>query len=262
MGIDWGTVGILFPLGVGVGLFASLLGLGGGVFMTPLLLLGGFVSTQPEAAGTSIAGVVFTGLSGAIAYYRKRAIDFRIGLLFMPTALAGAFLGRYIVHASRPAWLSIAFGIFLLYPTVMMLTGKTPKDAKTRLKGWSTGWRFYALVALLGLIAGTATKLFGIGGGTVFVPSLVMFLGMDILTAVATSLFVMVPTALVSAATSYMDGTLFFELAIPLILGIIIGAQIGPQIGARIPRKRLRQIFGLVLLYAAVNMVYKGISTL
>ena len=111
----------------------------------------------------------------------------------------------------------------------------------------------------IGLVAGTATKLFGVGGGTVFVPSLVVFLGLGIVKAVAVSLFVMVPTALVGTITSWFQGTLLVGLALPLILGIVIGAQIGPRVGARVSKVRLRQLFGLVLLYAAVNMILKGI---
>ena len=227
--------------------------------MVPLLLLGGFVPTQPEAAGTSIAAVLFTGISASIAYFRRKAIDFRIGLLFMPSAIAGVFLGRYIATNVSANWLTLAFGIFLLYPAATMLLGRTSKDVTSKAGSRTSGWRFYALVILIGFVAGTATKLFGIGGGTVFVPSLVLFLGLDITTAVAVSLFVMIPTAAISAVTSWIDRTLMLELAIPLVLGIIIGAQIGPYVGAKIPKKRLRQLFGLVLVYAAVNMILKGI---
>jgi uncharacterized membrane protein YfcA len=259
---EWNTFFTLFPIAIAIGVVSSMLGLGGGVFMTPLLLLAGFVATQPEAAGTSVAAIVFTGLSASIAYFRRRVIDFRIGMLFMPTAVAGVFLGRYIITTVDPSWLTVAFGLFLLYPMAMMLLGKTPKDASLRVKGWSSGIRYYILVALIGLVAGTVTKLFGIGGGTVFVPSLVVLLGIDIVTAVATSLFVMIPIALISAITSWTAGTLNWMLALPLILGIVIGAQIGPRVGKRISKKRLRQVFGVVLLYAAVNMIYKGIVSL
>ena len=260
--MEWSIFFTLFPIGIAIGFVASLLGLGGGVFMTPLLLLAGFVSTQPEAAGTSVAAVVFTGISASIAYFRRKVIDFRIGLSFMPTAIVGVFLGKVIIESVNPSWLTIAFGVFLFYPMGMMLLGKTPKEAKVRLKGWSSGTRYYILVAIIGLVAGVATKLFGIGGGTVFVPSLVVLLGIDIVTAAATSLFVMVPIALISAITSWTAGTLHWALALPLILGIIIGAQIGPRIGKTISKKRLRQIFGIVLLYAAINMIIKGIGSL
>ncbi|MGB2983915.1 MAG: sulfite exporter TauE/SafE family protein [Candidatus Bipolaricaulia bacterium] len=259
MSFEIGTFLPLFFSAIGIGVLASLLGLGGGVFMTPLLLLGGFVATQPDAAGTSVLAVVFTGISASIAYYRRRGIDFRIGLLFMPSALAGVVLGTWIVRIAEPSWLITAFGLFLLYPMAMMLFGKTPKELRPIARRGASGIRFYVLIAVLGLLAGTATKLFGIGGGTVFVPSLVMFLGFDIVTAVATSLFVMVPTAIASSLTSWFAGTLHLELAVPLVLGIIIGAQIGPRIGARAPKALLLRLFGLALLYAAVSMILKGL---
>jgi uncharacterized membrane protein YfcA len=255
-------IGTFLPLlfsAIAIGLVASMLGLGGGVFMTPLLLLGGFAATQQGAAGTGIAAVLFTGISASIAYHKRRAIDTRIGLLFMPSALAGVFLGGYVAGAVRSSWLTIAFGVFLLYPMTMMLLGKTPKELRPIAKGKTSGISLYVLIVVLGLVAGTATKVFGIGGGTVFVPSLVMFLGFDITAAIATSLFVMIPTALASSVTSWFAGTLYLELAVPLILGIIIGAQIGPHVGARVPRRRLRQLFALVLLYAAVSMILKGL---
>jgi len=257
--IEAGSFAALFFAAIAIGCFASLLGIGGGVFMVPLLLLGGFVSTQPEAAGTSIAAVVFTGLSASIAYFRRGAIDFRIGLLFMPSTIAGVFLGWFIVQTVDPSWLMIAFSVFLLYPATTMLLGRTSKDVKRRGESNTSGKRFYLLIIVLGLVAGTATKLFGIGGGTVFVPSLVFLLGLDIVSAVAISLFVMIPTAAISAATGWIQGMLHPEFALPLILGIVIGAQIGPRIGAKIPKRRLRQLFGLILIYAAVTMFLKAI---
>jgi hypothetical protein len=65
---------------------------------------------------------------------------------------------------------------------------------------------------------------------------------------------------LVSSITSWFAGTLHLELAIPLILGVAVGAQIGPRIGTRVPKKRLRQIFALVLLYAAISMIRRGLA--
>lgn len=260
MTFELSTSLILFFSAIGIGVLASLLGLGGGVFMVPLLTLGGFVATMPEASGTSIAAIVFTSLSASVAYYRKRAIDLRIGALFIPTAIGGILLGAHLTQVVNPRGLMIAFGIFLLYPISMMITGKTPKEIRFSLKGEAAGARLYAFAAVLGFIAGMASGLFGIGGGTVFVPSLAVFLGLDIVTAVATSLFVMVPTTIVGAVKHWSQGNLHLDLAIPLIVGIVIGAQIGPHISGRIPRRRLRQLFGLALLYAAVNMIRRGIG--
>jgi len=249
----------LFVAAIGIGGFASLLGVGGGIFIVPLLLLGGFVPVTQEAAGTSIAAVVFTSLSSSIAYGVKRLINVRIGLFLMPTTILGAWCGACLTTMINEKVLSIAFGVLLFYPVAMMIQGKPPKEIGLSLHGEKKGVRLVVITALLGLAAGVASGLFGIGGGTVMVPALAVFLGLDMVTAVATSLFVMAPSAMIATYQHWAQGYLHPELALPLILGIVIGAQIGPRIGTRIPKKRLRQLFGIVLLYAAINMIVKGV---
>ncbi len=249
----------LFVSAIVIGGFASLLGVGGGIFMVPLLLLGGFVPTMHQATGTSIAGVVFTSLSGTIAYWGRRVINVRIGLLIMPMAILGAWTGAWISAFINARWLEIGFAGLLLYPAGMMLQGKPPKEIPLSLHGKVQGARLYLTAVVIGLIAGVASGMFGIGGGTVMVPSLAVFLGLDIVTAVATSLFVMIPSAVIGSYQHWVQGDLRPELALPLIIGLIIGAQLGPRFGARIPKRRLRQLFGIVLVYAIVNMILKAV---
>ncbi|MCD5416507.1 sulfite exporter TauE/SafE family protein [Candidatus Bipolaricaulota bacterium] len=258
--MDVGIFITLFLAAIGIGGLASLLGVGGGIFMVPLLLMAHFVPTLQAAIGTSIAGVIFTSLSGSVVYALRRTIDFRLGLLLMPTTIIGAWCGARLTTIIDSRILAIAFGTFLLYPVVMMLRGKGPKEITLSLHGEAKGARLYVFTAVLGLVAGTASGLFGIGGGTVVVPALAVFLGLDIVTAVGTSLFVMFPAAVMGAHQHWMQGNLHPELALPLILGLIIGAQIGPRIGEHLPKKRLRQIFGAVLLYAAISMFMNGFS--
>lgn len=259
MDIGTGTFLALFFTAIGIGGLSSLLGVGGGVFMVPLLTLAGYVPTIQQAAGTSIAGVVFTSISGAMAYALRHAIDFRIGLTLMPTTIIGAWCGARLTDVINAHWLSIGFGVFLLYPVAMMIQGKQPKEIGLSLHGEIQGIKLYVVGGLIGLVAGTASGMFGIGGGTVMVPALAVFLGLDIVTAAATSLFVMVPSAMMGTYQHWVQGNVHPELALPLILGLIIGAQIGPRIGPHIPKRRLRQLFGVVLLYAAINMIVKGL---
>jgi hypothetical protein len=249
----------LFFIAIVIGLLSSLLGVGGGIFMVPLLALAQYVPTIQQASGTSMAGVVFTSISSTIAYSLRHVINFRIGLILMPTAILGAWSGARLTAVISAKWLFISFGLLLLYPVSMMIRGKQPKDIAISLHGKLDGFKLYLAGALVGLGAGVASGLFGIGGGTVMVPALAVLLGLDIVTAAATSLFVMVPSATMGAYQHWVQGNLRLELALPLILGLIIGAQIGPCLSSRIPKRRLRQLFGVVLLYAAANMILKGI---
>ena len=93
MDIQIGVFLPLFLIAIIMGFLASLLGVGGGIFMVPLLMLAGYVPTIQQAAGTSIAGVLFTSISSTIAYALRRAINFRTGLILMPTTILGAWRG-------------------------------------------------------------------------------------------------------------------------------------------------------------------------
>lgn len=190
---------------------ASMIGVGGGVFMVPLLALSGLVATTQEAVGTSIAGVIFTSLSSSVAYFRRRTIDVKLGLAIVPGALAGAWLGAYLSRHISSGWLAVAFGLFLLYPAGAMLLGRQPKELFPRKGG--TGHPVVGTA--VGLVAGLTSGLLGLGGGTVMVPALILALGLDIRQAAATSLFVMIPSAALATSQHALAGNTHWELAIP-----------------------------------------------
>jgi len=243
-----------------IGLVASMIGVGGGIFMVPLLSLSHLVGTTQEAVGTSLAAIVFTSISSTLAYRAKRVLELKLGLMLMPPTILGAWTGAYLTRFISSGGLSVAFGLLLLYPAVMMLRGRPPREIARLFRRSLAGDGYSPVeVLLLGLGAGLASGFFGIGGGIVMVPAMAIFLQLEIISAVATSLFVMGPSALIGALQHFFQGNLHPELALPLIVGIIIGAQLGPQLSTRMPRARLRQLFGLVLLYSLVNMVLNGL---
>lgn len=251
----------LAVLAVGIGFVASMIGVGGGIFMVPLLALF-YVPTTQIAVGTSLAAIVFNSLSSTIGYGRQRAVDFRLGGLLIPAALAGAWLGAYLTEFISSGGLAIAFGALLIYVAALMLWGRSPKELAAKFRRRTDdGRNVYRPVPVMGVgfVAGVASGFFGIGGGTVMVPAITLLLGADILTAVATSLFVMGPSALIGSGQHFLQGNLQWELALPLAVGIILGAQLGSHVATRVPQLLLRRLFGVVLLYAAANMILKGL---
>jgi hypothetical protein len=251
----------LFVAAIFIGIVASMVGIGGGGFMVPLLALTQLVARTQEAVGTSLVPVVFNALSSTLAYRRQRVIDIRFGLSLMPAALLGGWLGAYLTNFISSSGLALAFGLFLIYTAMIMLTGREPKELGPRLRAQRRrdGRPNWLAGSLIGLGAGLAAGFFGIGGGVVMVPAMSLLLGIDIVSAVATSLFVMGPPALIAAIQHSLQGNLHWEYAIPLLLGVIIGAQLGPLATAKLPKQRLRQFFGLVVLYVAGQMIWKGL---
>ncbi len=247
---------------VGIGSFASMIGVGGGIFMVPLLTLV-FVPSTHVAVGTSLAAIVFNSISSTIGYGRQRKVNFRLGFMLIPTALVGGWLGAYLTEFVSSEALAVAFGGLLTYVAVLMLWGKSPKDLARRFQREAADGRLVyrpVPVLVVGLVAGTASGFFGIGGGIVMVPAVTLLLGAEIIVAVATSLFVMGPTAMSALVQHTLQGNPRFDLAVPLAIGIILGAQIGSYVAPRISQLWLRRMFGIVMLYGAANMVWKAFS--
>ncbi len=255
---------VLGVAGALIGTIASMIGVGGGILMVPLLSFF-FVATTQEAVGTSLAAVVVTSLFSSLNYGRKRVIEYRLAFGLMPTVIAGAWLGAWLTQFVTSGGLALAFGVLLLYPAGMMVTGREPKEIvklfRLTLPDPDRGYSPVRVV-LIGTVAGVASGFFGVGSGILMVPAMTLFLGVDMLAAVATSLLVMGPSALIASAQHWALGHLHVELMLPLALGIVAGAQLGPRLAMRIPRARLRQAFGAALLYAALNMIWKGLSNL
>ena len=251
---------ILFFAAIAIGWVASMVGVGGGIFMVPLLVFLNLVGSTQEAVGTSLAAIVFNSISSTIAYSRQKKIDYKFALALLPMALVGAWLGAFLTEFISSEELAIAFGVLLLYVSGLMLAGKEPKELGLLLRRGLDphGNPTPLLGALVGLVAGVTAGFFGIGGGIVMVPAMNIFLGVEIVSAVATSLFVMGPSSLIAAITHFFQGNLHIDLAIPLALGIIIGAQLGAWSTAKVSKVFLRRLFGVVLLYSAINMIWKG----
>jgi|Deesub1362A_J573_1020465.scaffolds.fasta_scaffold08912_4 hypothetical protein len=259
-----------------IGFFASMMGVGGGIFIVPMLTLI-FSFSAESAVGTSITAVVFTSISSSIVYFRKRLIDYRLGAILIITSLIGVRLGALATAKVHSEVILLAFGLLLLYPSIMMIRGKKPSEIvnifKNSSRASSSGYTrrvelggevfeygYSSLSALiLGLGAGFASGFLGIGGGTVMVPSMVLLLGIPMIVAVATSLFVMIPTSILGAYTHFTLGNVNFGYAIPLILGVFIGAQVGARTAQKLPAIRLRQIFGILLLYASLRMIWSAV---
>ncbi|MDY6774476.1 MAG: sulfite exporter TauE/SafE family protein [Halobacteria archaeon] len=245
----------LFVAAFFIGVFSSLLGIGGGGLMVPLLVLGGFVSETKFAVGTSISAVAFTSLSSSVGYLRNGAVDLRLGLLIAPMTVVGGYAGAVASDVLPESVLATSFGVFMFYPGIKMALD-SDVSATVDVEG-----RYGSiLVFVFGGVVGFSSGLFGIGGGSLMVPVLTMLLGLTITRAVATSLFAMFPSAVVASYKQYGQGNLIPELALPLIAGITVGAGVGPHVSAYVPDESLKRGFGVLLLFIGVRMVTRGLS--
>lgn len=257
-----------------------MVGVGGGVFIVPLLTLVYDVTSQ-QAVGTSLATIVFTSLASTVAYSRQRRIDYRVGLILMITTVPGSSLGAYLTTIVSSQLLGAIFGFFIAAVSLQMIfksksTGlkSSPSvETKNRLTVWhrrivdsrGTIFEYKANIALgftLGFLGGLSSGFLGIGGGAVLVPIMHYLVNMPMHICVATSMFTMIPTSVSGVATHLSLGNINIDYAIPLVLGVIFGAQLGAYLARRTSGENLKKIFGIVLLLIGIRMILKFLNLL
>ncbi len=237
-----------FIIGFLAGGFGSLVGLGGGVLIVPLLT-GVLKVDQHQAHGTSIVAVALTAIVGSVAYALGGEVDWGAALLLAVTAMVAARLGAKSTKRLRARVLRRVFGLFLLLVAFVL-------PFKNRLPHVAAGGAgvYSALILLLaGALAGFLSGLLGIGGGTVMVPALVLGAGLPQHLAQGTSLAAMVLPSLIGAYTHLQHGNVRLDLVPGLLLGVALGAFLGGQVALGIPEETLRLIFAVILVGMAIR---------
>jgi len=254
---------LLLIVGTVTGTLSGLLGIGGGLLMVPVLTLFGIPLVQ--ATATSLIGVLLSALSGSVQNLRTGDLNWRssltLALFGIMTAQLGAWMGDRIPD---PA-LSLAFAGLILVAiqliTLKRTLQKQPIDPATGLAAAAPAATLRQLLlplALIGLLAGVLSGLFGVGGGVVMVPLQMLFLGETIKAAVRTSLGAIVPIAISGLARHALNQNVLWIPGICLGLGGILGAQLGTRMLPKLGDRTVNRLFRLFLLALAVYMAIRG----
>jgi hypothetical protein len=110
---------------------------------------------------------------------------------------------------------------------------------------------------LLGFITGLINGVFGSGGGMIIVPALTFFIGLKDYKAHATAISIILPISIVSTIVYFFNNTIPFKISLIVMIGGLVGSFIGAKILNKIPAKILRKVFGCVIIYTAVRMIWK-----
>ena len=266
---------LLIAGGIAAGLFGSLLGLGGGVLIVPLLTLG-FGLPLHQAVGVSLVCVIMTSSAASGVYLERHVANLRLGMTLELFTAVGALVGGSIAFLLDEQVLEALFAVVLIYVAVTMLVGghATPADAETpsatgpptepttvdRLSG--EGYRVQRLgVGLVGSTgAGVASALFGIGGGIIKVPVMHVAMGVPLHVATATSNLMIGITASAGALIYLVRGEIDPYVAGTTAIGVFLGATVGSRIAHRVDPRVLRLLFVAILAYTAVQMLIKAFA--
>lgn len=264
--------------GVAAGVFGSLLGLGGGVLIVPLLTLG-FGLPLRDAIGVSLVCVIVTSSASASVFLERRVANLRLGMTLELFTAVGALLGSLVAFLLDERVIAGLFSVLLVYVAVSMLRPRVAAQESVALVDGSPlaapGSGFVDRLSgpdyrvrqigpgMLGSVgAGVASALLGIGGGLIKVPVLHVVMGVPLRVATATSNLMIGITASTGALIYLIRGGIDPFATGPTAVGVFLGASVGSRIAHRVNLRLLRVLFTVVLLYTAVQMLRRAAGAL
>ncbi|AGT33325.1 membrane protein [Geobacillus genomosp. 3] len=291
IGFTAGTLGSLAGLGGGVVIVPALLFFGALGWLSAV--------TPQVAVGTSLVVIIFNGLSSTLSYMKDKLVDYRSGLLFCIGSVPGAVAGALVNNTLSAAHFSLYFGLFLIAMSVFLsLSQKKAKrsadetaaatesgagsrqcrgEADSRLQPapwwrrnvvrtytdrngetFTYGYQPLAAVAIAFLV-GFFGGLFGIGGGSLMVPAMIVLFRFPPHVAVATSMLMIFLSSLIGSLTHVAMGNVHWLFALLLIPGVWIGAKTGAWINKRMSSRALVTVLRMVLVLLGVRLVVESL---
>jgi len=262
---------LFFAVAILVGILGSLLGIGGGVLIIPILTI--FLGVPIKTAiGASIVSVIATSSAAGVVYVGRGLAHTRLALVLEVATTLGALAGGLTAAVISSRLLEALFGLVLLY--VVNRLQRLPKEEGPGIPGGIlrtsyldplTGHKVsygvhhlpYGLAA--SFLAGGVSGLLGIGGGVIKVPIMILVMGIPLKAAIATSNFMIGVTAATSAVIYYERGYVDPRVAVPTALGVLIGAQLGSRVGGRARSLTLKHLFQVLLVVFGLQMLLRAV---
>jgi uncharacterized protein len=241
---------VCFLLGGALGYVSGTLGIGGGLLAIPILVLG-FGMDQQTAQGTALVLMTPNMIIGFWRYRQRNPITFRMAAALGIGSMLASYFAAIVVADVPTEILRVVVAIFMmgLAANMMWRSLKTPSDLKRRNP--APLW----LLPLVGCIGGVCSGFFTIGGGVVTVPILTGFFGFAQTSAQGLALAMLVPGSLVALVTYAHFGLVNWLVGIPMAIGSILTISHGVVLAHRLPEKKLRAVFAVVLFLSAVMMI-------
>jgi len=279
---------VVFAMGIAVGFISGMFGIGGGFLMTPLLI---FLGISPAVAVATVSShIAASSFSGAITYWRRKALDLSLAAMLLLGGIGGTAAGVWLftyLRALGQLDLTISLSYVLLLGSVgglMVMEGvraiirsRHGKPVELRRPGshtWFHGLpfklrfkqsRIYVSsipVVMIGFIMGFIGAIMGIGGGFLLVPMLIYFLRVPTNVVIGTSMVLtLVTMATATVLHSVTNHLVDVILALILMVGGVTGAQFGARAGQKMRGERLRLMLGVLVLAVGLRFAVDLVMT-
>jgi len=257
--------------GVGTGIYGTLVGLGGGFVVVPLLLYLYPEESPRIITAVSLAVIFFNALSGTVAYARMRRIDYSTGLPYALATVPGALLGTWASRYVSREVFDLLFGLVLSAVSLFLLlsprarlslpranTQRVVVDGSGQVHAYRTN---LGLGVGLSFLVGFVATILGLGGGVFHIPILIGLLQFPVHIATATSHFVL-SIGTFSASMAHLfegDYSGTWQIVLALGAGVVVGAQAGARLSQRVGGPLLMRLLAVALLAVGGRLLWQGL---
>ncbi|HEX5520011.1 MAG TPA: sulfite exporter TauE/SafE family protein [Candidatus Nitrosocosmicus sp.] len=255
-----------FFLSVIAGLIGSMIGIGGGIIISPFLSYIDYLPSQ--ISSTSLISVFSTSLSSSIVFIRKKLISNKVGLILSIFSIPGTYFGVLLSKMFSLSEFKFYFA-FILLGTSLYLVLKSRFKKKNNLlnsaytfENHSNLKNFYfrlSLIIFFSFFAGILSSSFGIGGGIIYVPSLIIFLEFNMNQAAATSQFALLFTSFSGLLFYIYYGYPNYGMGFILSIGSLLGGLAGSKLSSKVSSNSLQKIFSIILIIVSIKLFYDGV---
>lgn len=238
----------LIPLGFVAGVIGSIIGLGGGIVVVPVLTFLGVPHTI--SSSSSLFAAFSNSVASTVSYSKQKRIDYGTGLRLGLMSIPGTILGAIISAQATPDLFKISFAVVLIASCYYLFIKKNLDTNHGNLSK-----KMLVVSSVISFFAGILSSFFGIGGGIIFVPLMIIGLGLLIKNATATSQLILMFSSASGMITHTVLGHADFEYALLLSIGAFAGGLLGARLSLEIKENRLRLLIVAVIMAAAIKLI-------
>lgn len=245
-----------------VGFILALVGGGGSVLATPLLVYAVGVASPHVAIGTGALAVAVSAFANLMGHWRSGQVKWRCGIVFAVAGVAGAFLGSTVAKGIDGQRLLALFGaLMILVGALMFANRKSEGNANVRLTLASARTLLPWLIGL-GFATGLLSGFFGIGGGFLIVPALMLATGMALQNAIGTSLLAVTAFGAATAGNYAWSNLVDWRVALLFIAGGILGGLVGRGFGRKLAARKgaLATVLAGVIIAVGIYVVLRSVG--
>lgn len=243
----------LIPLGFVAGVIGSIIGLGGGIVVVPVLTFLGVPHTI--SSSSSLFAAFSNSVASTVSYSKQKRIDYKTGLRLGLMSIPGTILGAVISAQVTPDLFKILFAIVLVASCYYLFIKKSLDTKQGNLSK-----KILVISSVISFFAGVLSSFFGIGGGVIFVPLMIIGLGLLVKNATATSQLILMFSSASGMITHALLGHADFEYALLLSVGAFAGGLLGARLSLEIKENRLRILIVAVIMVAAIKLILDAVG--